>query len=59
LLLAGAGVYVLTGIRLTGEPLGFAFAFANAALFTLYIVLGHERRKAERLRGSMDSGWRC
>jgi inner membrane transporter RhtA len=32
---------VLTGIRLTGEELGFAFAFANAALFTLCIVLGH------------------
>ena len=41
LLFAGAGVYVLTGIRLEGEPLGLAFAFVNAALFTLYIVLGH------------------
>lgn len=41
LLLAGGGVYVLTDIRLVGEPVGFAFAFANAALFTLYIVLGH------------------
>ncbi|MGH2747457.1 MAG: EamA family transporter [Actinomycetota bacterium] len=46
LLLAGAGVYTLTGIRLVGEPIGFAFAFANAALFTLYIVLGH--RAAQR-----------
>ncbi len=46
LLLAGAGVYTLTGIRLVGEPLGFALAFANAALFTLYIVLGH--RAAQR-----------
>lgn len=41
LLLAGTGVYVLTGIRLEGEPLGLAFAFVNAGLFTLYIVLGH------------------
>jgi len=41
LLLAGTGVYALTDIRLVGEPIGFAFAFANAVLFTLYIVLGH------------------
>ena len=41
LLLAGIGVYVLTGIRIEGEPLGLAFAFINAGLFTLYIVLGH------------------
>lgn len=41
LLLAGSGVYVLTGIRLVGEPVGFAFAFANALLFTIYILLGH------------------
>src|SRR6266545_4110225 len=25
----------------TGQPLGFVFAFANCALFMLYIVLGH------------------
>lgn len=46
LLLAGGGVYTLTSIRLIGEPIGFAFAFANAALFTLYIMLGH--RVAQR-----------
>jgi inner membrane transporter RhtA len=27
--------------RLEGQPLGVAFAFANAALFALYIVLAH------------------
>ncbi|MFC5525049.1 DMT family transporter [Rhodanobacter ginsengisoli] len=36
-----AGVWYLTHLRLAGTPLGFAFAFANCALFTLYIVLGH------------------
>src|SRR5438477_5694928 len=36
-----AGVYLLTQVRLTGEPLGFALAFANAGLFALYIVLAH------------------
>jgi inner membrane transporter RhtA len=46
LLLAVPGVYLLTDVRLEGEPLGVAFAFANAALFALYIVLGH--RVAQR-----------
>ena len=41
LALAVLGVYVLTDVRLEGEPLGVAFAFANAALFALYIVLAH------------------
>jgi inner membrane transporter RhtA len=41
LALAVAGVYLLTDVRLAGEPLGVVFAFANAALFALYIVLGH------------------
>jgi inner membrane transporter RhtA len=46
LVLAAAGVFVLTDVRIAGEPLGFVFAFANAALFALYIVLGH--RVAQR-----------
>jgi len=41
LALAVAGVYVLTTVRLAGQPLGFAFAFLNCALFVLYIILGH------------------
>ena len=41
LLLAVPGVYLLTDVRLEGEPLGVAFAFANAVLFALYIVLAH------------------
>jgi inner membrane transporter RhtA len=41
LALAVGGVYVLTDVRIAAEPLGLAFAFANAALFTLYIVLAH------------------
>lgn len=46
---AVGGVYVLTDIRLAGEPLGLVFAFANAVLFAAYIVLAH--RTARRLRG--------
>ncbi len=49
LLLAVPGVYLLTDVRLKGEPLGVALAFANAALFALYIVLGH--RVAQRGAG--------
>ena len=41
LVLAAGGVYVLTDVRLEGEPVGVAFAFANAALFAAYIVLAH------------------
>jgi inner membrane transporter RhtA len=46
LVAAAAGVFVLTDVRIAGAPLGFAFAFANAALFALYIVLAH--RVAQR-----------
>jgi inner membrane transporter RhtA len=42
LALAVPGVYLLTGVHLTGEPLGVALAFANAALFAAYIVLAHK-----------------
>ncbi|MGW4801354.1 EamA family transporter [Nonomuraea sp. NPDC004297] len=49
LVAAVGGVYVLTGIRPAGEPLGLVFAFANAVLFAAYIVLAH--RTARRLRG--------
>ena len=51
LALAVPGVYVLTGARFAGEPLGVAFAFANAVLFTLYIVLGHRMAKRARMGG--------
>ncbi len=39
--LAVVGVYLLTDVELEGEPVGLAFAFANAGLFALYIVLAH------------------
>lgn len=41
LVLAVGGVVVLTDVRLTGEPLGFVFAFGNCVGFMLYVVLGH------------------
>src|SRR5438067_5658253 len=41
LLLAAGGGWLLTGARFGGQPLGYMFAFANCAFFTLYVVLGH------------------
>ena len=49
LALAAPGVYVLTDVRLEGEPLGVAFAFANAGLFALYIVLAHRISRSTAL----------
>jgi inner membrane transporter RhtA len=53
LIAAAAGVYMLTSLRLTHEPLGYLFAFANCGLFVLYIVLGH-RIAAAGGRGGID-----
>lgn len=50
LALATAGVVMLTRAHMEGSPMGLLFAFANAALFTLYIVLGH------RLAAATDDG---
>jgi inner membrane transporter RhtA len=50
LVMAVGGVYLLTDVVLEGEPLGVAFAGANAALFALYIVLG--AKVAERGAGA-------
>jgi inner membrane transporter RhtA len=49
LALAVPGVYVLTDVRLEGEPVGVAFAFANAGLFALYIVLAHRVSRSASL----------
>jgi inner membrane transporter RhtA len=48
---AVTGVYLLTDVRVIAEPLGVAFAFANAALFALYIVLGHRVSRLPALGG--------
>jgi len=41
LVLAAAGGWLLTDMHLTGQLVGFLFAFANCGLFVLYVVLGH------------------
>ena len=53
LALAVPGVYVLTDVQLRGEPVGVAFAFANAALLALYIVLAHSISRSSAL-GRID-----
>jgi inner membrane transporter RhtA len=49
--LAVVGVYLLTDVRLAGAALGFVFAFANAILFALYIVLADRVAKRPRCSG--------
>lgn len=59
LLFACGGVFLLTSVRISGEPIGYIFAFANCALFVLYILLGHRiaasggRSGVERLAMAM------
>ncbi|MFL5963027.1 MAG: EamA family transporter [Gaiellaceae bacterium] len=48
---AVAGVYLLTHVRFVGEPVGVAFAFANALLFTAYIVLAHRVARHAAISG--------
>ena len=52
------GVYWLIDLRCEGAPLGYVFAFANCALFMLYIVLGHRLAADGGARGYSTAG-RC
>jgi inner membrane transporter RhtA len=51
LALAVGGVALLSDVQLSGQPLGFAFALANAALFALYIVLAHRASRHPEVTG--------
>ncbi|MEY2570451.1 MAG: inner rane transporter RhtA [Acidimicrobiaceae bacterium] len=51
LLLAVAGVSLLTDVRIAGGGAGFALAFCNAVLFALYIVLGDRVAKRDAVGG--------
>ncbi len=46
LVLAVAGVALLSDVVLRADPLGLALALLNAALFALYVVLGHRVARA-------------
>lgn len=51
LVLAVGGVALLSDLQLSGQPLAFAFALANAALFALYIVLAHRAARHPGISG--------
>jgi inner membrane transporter RhtA len=51
LALAVPGVFLLTHVTVRGAALGFAFAFANALLFSAYIVLADRVAKRPGLSG--------
>lgn len=51
LLLAVPGVYLLTDVQLSVQPLGLVFAFVNAVLFATYIVLADRVAKRPELSG--------
>lgn len=51
LALAVPGVYLLTGVHIEAEPIGLAFAFVNAGLFALYIVLADRVAKRPGVSG--------
>src|SRR5256886_7592050 len=56
LLFACGGVFLLTSVRISGEPIGYIFAFANCALFVLYILLGHRISPTGCRRGGVRVG---
>lgn len=56
LALAVGGVALLSDVQLSGQPLGFAFALANAALFALYIVLAHRVSRHPEISGLTGLG---
>jgi inner membrane transporter RhtA len=48
---ATGGVYLLTHVRFEGDAVGIAFAFANAALFTAYVILAHRVARQSSVSG--------
>jgi inner membrane transporter RhtA len=51
LVCAVAGVYLVTGVRFSGETVGLIFAFVNAGFFAAYIVLADRVAKRPELEG--------
>ena len=54
LALAVGGVGLLADVRLAGDPAAFAWAFANAGLFMLYIVLAHRVARIDPATSPID-----
>ncbi|MDR5646439.1 EamA family transporter [Burkholderia cenocepacia] len=53
LALVVTGVALLTRVHIVGDLPGYAFAFANCALFVLYVMLGH-RIASDRVASGID-----
>jgi inner membrane transporter RhtA len=51
---AVVGVVLLTDIRIAGDPGAFVWAFTNAGLFMLYIVLAHRIANADPASSPID-----
>jgi inner membrane transporter RhtA len=56
LALAVPGVYLLTDVRIAGAAVGFLFAFANAVLFSAYIVLADRVAKQRQRPAGVAGG---
>lgn len=54
LVLTVGGVYLLMEVRFAGAQHAFAWAFANAVLFTLYIVLAHAVSRSDPATSPID-----
>ncbi|MGH8136616.1 MAG: EamA family transporter [Steroidobacteraceae bacterium] len=54
LIAAVTGVYLLIDVRIAGDPVAFVWAFLNAALFVLYIVLAHSIANADIRVSAID-----
>jgi inner membrane transporter RhtA len=54
LVAATLGVYLLVDARWAGEPGAFVWAFINAALFMLYIVMAHALANSEARISAID-----
>jgi inner membrane transporter RhtA len=52
--LAVAGVYLLTEVRIAGDAAAFGWAFANAGLFAVYIILAHAVARADPAISPID-----
>ncbi|WP_321969176.1 EamA family transporter [Paraburkholderia tropica] len=51
LALVVAGVALLARVRIVNDLAGYGFAFANCALFVLYVVLGHKLASSRKASG--------
>jgi inner membrane transporter RhtA len=54
LALATVGVYLLTDVRFAGDPAAFGWAFGNAAMFTLYIIIAHALARSDPASSPVD-----